>query len=213
MGVSFMSYAVAKAAGYVLVHTPDMVFYNGTTQTTEMVVNPDSEYLKKVPKSLRSYEDVVAYPPNQVYIGSLRPEELNNYELPWYDKKVEGAERVGKLGEIVPQDEFIGLMKICDAFNLVSLSKEFTAEVKEKLSNNPLIAEDLIAGLKDGEEIDDINKLIEEQGAEAIFNDDKVVGCVKRAHAVDVNRKSHVMFENIVAKASGVLAFLQLWIK
>ncbi len=205
-----MSYAVAKAAGYVLVHTPDMVFYNGTTQTTEMVVNPDSEYLKKVPESLRSYEDVVAYPPNQVYIGSLKPEELNNYEAPWYDKKVEGATRKGKLGEIMPQDEFIGLMKICDAFDLVSLSKEFTAEVKEKLGDNPLIAEELIASLKDGEEIDAINKLIEEQGAEAIFNDDKVVGCVKRAHAVDVNLSAHVMFENIVCKASGVVAFLQL---
>ena len=38
--------SVIKGASYVLVHTPDMVLYNGTTQTTERVVNPDSEYLK-----------------------------------------------------------------------------------------------------------------------------------------------------------------------
>ena len=40
--------SVIKGASYVLVHTPDMVLYNGTTQTTERVVNPESEYLKEL---------------------------------------------------------------------------------------------------------------------------------------------------------------------
>ena len=53
--------SVIKGASYVLAHTPDMVLYNGTTQTTERIVNPDSEYLKEVPEHLRSYEDCVAY--------------------------------------------------------------------------------------------------------------------------------------------------------
>ena len=39
--------SVIKGASYVLAHTPDMVLYNGTTQTTERIVNPDSEYLKE----------------------------------------------------------------------------------------------------------------------------------------------------------------------
>ena len=205
-----MSYAVAKAAGYVLVHTPDMVFYNGTTQTTEMVVNPDSEYLKKVPESLRSYEDVVAYPPNQVYIGSLKPEELKSYEFPWYDKKVEGAERVGKLGEITPQDEFIAFMKIVDSFDLVSLNKDFTASVKGKIEAYPLVTEEMVGRLKDGEDADVISKFIEEQGAQELYHNNEVVGCVKRAHAIDTNLSAHVMLENIASKASAVLAFLQL---
>ena len=38
--------SVIKGTGYVLVHTPDMVLHNGTTQTTERIVNPESEYLK-----------------------------------------------------------------------------------------------------------------------------------------------------------------------
>ncbi len=41
----------------VSTYTTDMVLYNGTTQTTERIVNPDSEYLKEVPEHLRSYED------------------------------------------------------------------------------------------------------------------------------------------------------------
>jgi len=36
--------SVIKGASYVLAHTPDMVLYNGTTQTTERIVNPESEY-------------------------------------------------------------------------------------------------------------------------------------------------------------------------
>ena len=95
--------SVIKGASYVLAHTPDMVLYNGTTQTTERIVNPDSEYLKEVPQHLRSYEDVVAYWPNQTYIGNVHPDELAEVEFPWYDKKKEGAERYGKYGEIMPE--------------------------------------------------------------------------------------------------------------
>ena len=79
--------SVIKGASYVLVHTPDMVLYNGTTQTTERVVNPDSEYLKAVPEHLRSYEEAVSYWPNQTYIGNAHPDELAEIEFPYYDKE------------------------------------------------------------------------------------------------------------------------------
>ena len=48
-------YPVLKGASYVLAVVPDMVLENGTTQTTEKIVNPDSEYLKELPKHLRSF--------------------------------------------------------------------------------------------------------------------------------------------------------------
>ncbi|MDK2918557.1 MAG: glycine/sarcosine/betaine reductase complex component subunit beta [Candidatus Petromonas sp.] len=204
-----MSYAVVKGAGYVLVHTPDMVIHNGTTQTTEKITNPESEYLKKVPEHLRSYEEVINYAPNQTYIGNITPEELRSYEMPWYDKDVEGADRFGKFGEIMPQDEFIALMKICDAFDLVKLEKGFTETIKEKLSKHPLFKDD-VAKIKEGEEKAEIEKQINENHAEAIYNDGKLVGCVKRAHDIDPNLNAHVMFENLVVKASGVLAFKHL---
>ena len=52
--------SVIKGAGYILVHTPDMVIHNGTTQTTERIVNPESEYLKELPGHIRSFEDVLS---------------------------------------------------------------------------------------------------------------------------------------------------------
>lgn len=207
-----MNYPVVKGTSYILVHAKDMVINNGTTQTTERVLNPDSEYLKKVPNHLRDFEEVIKYMPNQVYIGNMTPEELGEYSQPWYDKPLEDASRFGKYGEIMPEDEFIGLMKIVDTFDLVKLTKEFTEEVKTKLGAHPIIKDrdDLISRLKTGEDLTDIEKLIEEQGAEAIYFDGKIVGCVKRAHDVDENLKAHVLFENIVCKASGVLAGLNL---
>ena len=53
------NYAVIKGASYILAAAPDMVLHNGTTQTTEMVVNPESEYLKELPNHLRSFDDVL----------------------------------------------------------------------------------------------------------------------------------------------------------
>ena len=205
-----MNYSVIKGSSYVLVHAPDMVLHNGTTQTTEKTLHPNSEYLKALPSHLRSYEKAVNYLPNQVYIGNYKPSELRNVEQPWHDKEVEGATRVGKFGEIMPEDEFIGLMKIVDVFDLIKLEKGFTSEVNVKLTAHPLINDELVSKLKEGDELVDIQKLIEEQHAEPLMFNDKLVGCVKRAHDVDTNLNAHVLFENLVSKASGALAALHL---
>ena len=188
-----MNYPVVKGAAYVLAHAPDMIIHNGTTQTTERFLNPESEYLKQIPKHLRNYEEAVNYIPNQVYIGNHKPEELKTIEQPWYDKDVEDARRDGKFGEIMPQDEFIGLIKMSDVFDLVLLSKEFTAEVKPKLEAHPLVDDEHAARLKEGVDLADIENLINENGAEAIYHNAKLVGCVKRAHDVDVNLNAHVI--------------------
>ncbi|WP_100065513.1 glycine/sarcosine/betaine reductase complex component C subunit beta [Miniphocaeibacter massiliensis] len=203
-----MSFPVVKNAGYVLVHTPDMIVQNGSTCSTERIVNPDSEFLKEVGNHIRSYEEVVNYLPNQVYIGNLRPEELNNYEMPWYNKEYKG-ERTGKFGEITPQDEFIAIMKICDSFELVELTEEFINEVKPKIEKNyPEFKEDLDKIKPSDLESD--KHLLDEHKAEGLYHDGKLVGIVKAAHDVDVNLNAHTIFENLVVKASGVLAAISL---
>ena len=67
-----------------------------------------------------------------MYIGNKTPEQLNTYPMPWYDIKDEKGGRHGKFGQIVPQDEFLALMRLCDAFDLVKLSEEFVAAVRPK---------------------------------------------------------------------------------
>src|SRR6056297_3060191 len=208
-GGSKMNYSVVKASSYILVHAPDMVLNNGTTQTMEKAKNPESEYLKKLPELLRSYEEVVNYEPNQTYIGNMTPAQLKEKKFPWYANQNKEGSRFGKFGEIMPQDEFIALMKISDVFDLVQLEEEFTKEIKNKLKEHPLFSEKEIALLKDGAEKEKIEKLIEEH-SEALYYEGKVVGCVKRAHDVDDNLTSHIMFENLVSKASGILSLKNL---
>lgn len=89
-----MTYPVLKGAGYVLIHTPDMIVQNGSTCTVERATNPDSEFLKEVSNHIRSYEDVVNYMPNQVYIGNRRPEELRDYQCHGVNKRLRELEMV-----------------------------------------------------------------------------------------------------------------------
>ncbi len=164
-------YAVIKGSAYTLAAAPDMVIHNGTTQTTERVVNPESEYLKKLPEHLRSFEDVVNYIPHQVYIGNLTPETLKETPFPWYDKKAEGASPMGKFGEIIAQDEFLGLIRICDVFDLVILEKNFAEGVKAKLAANELVGALKASVLdKNTDDIEAIKKLVEEEHAECLYH-------------------------------------------
>jgi hypothetical protein len=204
-------YPVLKGASYVLAVVPDMVLENGTTQTTEKIVNPDSEYLKELPKHLRSFEDAVSYLPNQIYIGNEKPEALRGIEFPFFNTKWENAKRDGKYGQIMPQDEFYGLMQICDVFELVHLEKAFAASVKEKLAALNILTDEQLAVLDGNQSTeDDIKALVEGEHSEPLYDGGKLVGAIKRAHDVDVNLSAHTMLENIVAKASSVLALIEL---
>ena len=199
---------VIKGAGYVLAHTPDFMLHNGSTQTTEMIVNPESEYLKEMRNHLRSFEQVVDYWPNQVYIGNKNLDEYKAVEFPYYDKSVEGADRYGKFGEIMPEAEFYLLTQACDAFEVFYLSKEFVAAHKAELAADPLITDDIMARVNDGADLDTIKGFVENEAAEAIYYNDELVGCCKRAHDIDVNLNAEVMLENLANKATSVLSIL-----
>ena len=200
--------SVIKGAGYILVHTPDMVLHNGTTQTTERIVNPDSEYLKELPSHIRSFEQALSYWPNQVYIGNKTPDELSAVEQPWYDKTCDVNAREGQFGQIMPQEEFLLLMQACDVFDLVKLDAAFVAAHKAALAANSLLDETIVGRVKDGIENAEIARLVAEEHSEGLYHNGALVGCVTRAHDIDVNLSAHVMHENLVSKASSVLSLL-----
>ena len=200
--------AVIKGAGYILAHTPDMVLQNGTTQTTERIVNPESEYLKELPSHIRDWNTVLSYWPNQVYIGNKTPDELAAIPQPWCDKTCDVNDRYGRYGQMMPQEEFLLLMQACDVFSLVKLEKSFVDTHKAAFAANPLIDETIVARIVEGIDADEIARLVAEEHSEPLFDNGKLVGCVNRAHDIDVNLSAHVMHENIVSKASSVLALL-----
>ena len=199
---------VIKGAGYILAHTPDMVLHNGTTQTTERIVNPDSEYLKELPSHLRDWKTVLEYWPNQVYIGNKTPDDLAAVPQPWFDKTCDVNDRYGKYGQMMPQEEFLLMMQAVDVFSLVKLEKSFVAEHKAAFAANPLIDETIVARIVDGIDAEEVARLVAEEHSEPLYHNNVLVGCVNRAHDIDVNLSAHVMHENMVSKASSVLALL-----
>lgn len=200
--------SVIKGVSYVLAHTPQMVKYNGTTQTTERIVNPESEYLKELNSHLRTYDQCVGYWPNQVYIGNATPDDMREVEFPYYDKMKESAKRYGKYGEIMPEEEFLFLVQACDQFEVVRLDQEFVARYRSSFENNPIISDEIKAMVHEGVAYDEIERFVREEHAEGLYYDNQLVGCVKGAHDIDVNLSAHVMHENLMSKATSVLALL-----
>ena len=200
--------SIIKGTGYALAHTPSMIIHNGSTAVTEKIVNPDSDFLKAIPSHIRSYQDVVDYWPNQVYIGNATPAQFKEVEFPYFDKHMEGADRYGKFGEIMPEAEFLLLVQASDVFEVVMLEKGFVAAHKDELAADPVITEDIMARVHEGFELSEIEQFVNNDGAEGLYYGEKLVGCVKRAHDIDVNLSAEVMHENLVNKASSVLAVL-----
>ncbi|PIE98192.1 MAG: glycine reductase [Treponema sp.] len=206
-----MAKVVIKGTSNILVHAPDLLIHNGSTQTGARAVadlknneDPNTKYLNDIPKFLRPFDDVVNYPPNQAYIGNIKPEDLADIAQPWYEN-AKPSDRNGPFGEVMTQKEFYVLMKHADVFELVLLSKDFTAEAKKLVEAHPIMKSQNIA-LGEGSEVADMQAMIDEHKAEGLYQDGKLVGCVKQAHDTDENLSAHTMLENIATKASGILS-------
>lgn len=196
---------VISGAGYILVHVPNIMMEAGTTQLLEKD-NAKSDYYQKAFEHIRDFESALAYAPNQVYIGNITPDELNNVERPWYENLLKDPKRFGPFGEILPEDEFFGLMASSDSFDLVVLEEGFSKEIKDKLSNHPLMTEEELGRIKTGAKIQTIEELVYEHDAISLRYNNQIVGCVKKAHDRDENLNAHTMLENTATKASAYLA-------
>ena len=83
--------AAVVAASLVLEHVPDLVRY-GSKPSREPA------QLDAIAGALRSFDEAVAYPPNQVVIGNLAPEDLWELPRPWWKHPVEGGAPAGAWG-------------------------------------------------------------------------------------------------------------------
>ena len=65
-----------------------------------------------------------------------------------------------------------------------------------------------MARVNEGVDIAEIERLVAEEHSEGLYDNNVLVGCVNRAHDIDVNLSAHTMLENLVSKASCVVAIL-----
>jgi len=200
-----MSKPVIKGATNIIVHVPDLIRYGSKP---EREIKKDPEKLDMIYKNVRSFEEAVAYPPNQVFIGNLRPNALLEFERPWTDKKVSNAKRSSYWGEIISEEEFYGWLKIADLFNLVLLEQGFlNQKIIKALENHHLISEGDLKHIGSGFSLDEIQKKIEEGIACPLYyKKDQLVGCVQQGHSEDKYQTPEIMLENLSNKASGIIA-------
>ena len=205
-----MATVAVKATSYCLNFASELGLRYGTTPHLEHMAHADSPFLTDLAKTAESYDMVCRYAPNLTYIGAMSTDELTVHPSPWLEHLQDKPQRFGRYGEIMPEDEFIGLMDICDVFDLIWLDKSFAGPVKEKLAQHPLMREEQIKRLEAGHEAGEISAEVANNHALPLYFDGKVVGCCRRGHEVDENLSAHVLLENIASKAGAVLALMHL---
>jgi hypothetical protein len=203
---------VITGVSYFLAHLPSMIRY-GSKPYREL--RHDPSLLVPMMSHLRTFEQAVAYPPNQVFVGNMEPDELWEYPSPWYKNPIANASRWGEFGEIMPEDEFYGILRICDEFGLILLEEGFLQGVIPKLKRHPLLDAADIQKLGNGVHKDIIEKKLDEKNAIPLYlAGDDLVGCVMRPQGEgaeeDDNLVPHIMIENLSARASGVMALRHL---
>ncbi|HEU0167674.1 MAG TPA: DUF5940 domain-containing protein, partial [Chloroflexota bacterium] len=111
-----MPRAALLNTAYCLFHAPDAVRY-GSKPTREIRREPSR--LAEITAHLRPFEAALAYPPNQVFVGNLEPDALNDIERPWHQQLLDDANANGRFGRILDQAAFYQQLREADAFELV----------------------------------------------------------------------------------------------
>lgn len=109
--------AAVRSASFVLEHVPDLVRY-GSKPARE------PEQLEALTAGLRSFDEAVSYPPNQVFIGNLAPATLWDVSREWWRHPVGSATPSGPSGDVMHQQHFYELLAEVDQFELVRLGAE-----------------------------------------------------------------------------------------
>jgi len=199
---------VVKGVSYFLAHVPGMIRH-GSKPSREIQKTPS--LLSPILDHLLTFDQAVAYPPNQVFIGNVDPDDLWHMPAPWYQNPIPNASRWGAFGEIMPEEEFYGMIKICDEFELVLLEESFLQEIASRLRDHPLFNSEDIQRLGKGVSMEQIERKLSEGHAMPLYiKGDRLVGCLQRGHEEDFNLIPDILIENLSARASGVLALRHL---
>jgi hypothetical protein len=189
---------VISAATQVLAHVPSLARH-GSKPRRELP--KDEAVAAAFAASLRQFDRAVAYPANQAYINALHPRDLP--ARPWQD--LAGASRWSRSGEIMAEEEFLGLMAAVDGFDLLTLSPAAAAAAAAALGGHPL------AKRFDLDRLDraqgDVEAVAGEAGALSVVAGRAAIRC---GQVGDEALSAHVLLDNLAAKATATLALMHL---
>jgi hypothetical protein len=202
---------VIRGVRFFLAHTPGLVRY-GSKPSRDIA--RDATVADAIAAHLRSYEAAVAYPPNRAFLGHMHPDTLAAMPQPWFTSAAPGT-RWGAHGEIMPEEEFYGILKICDAFDLVHLEAGFVEEARAALATHSLLTSADLERLGIGfSEADVVAQCGGSMPALPLYlRNGRLIGCMQAAHEEDTSLAADVLLENLTCKASAVMAMRTLLVQ
>jgi hypothetical protein len=195
--------AVIRAASLVLAHTPGLARHGSKPMRT---LAGDAELARNFLANLRTFDDAVGYSAHQAFLGVCHPRELP--PRPWLEASMPGAERFAPFGELMPEDEFLGLMAAVDEFDLLVLTPEVAERAAKRLAEHPLAAQLDLARVSAA--AGNVDAALASGALPVHLAPDCLAGALRGAHAEDEALAAHVLLENLACKATGTLALLHL---
>ncbi|MDQ6782583.1 MAG: glycine/sarcosine/betaine reductase complex component C subunit beta [Actinomycetota bacterium] len=200
---------VISASAQVLAHVPSLARHGSKPRRG---LPGDAAVAAAFASSLRSFDQAVAYPANQAYVNALHPRDLP--VRPWWDKAAGNAPASAALGcatrwsdsgEIMPEEEFLGLLAAVDDFNLLTLSPAAAGRAATALAAHPL------GKRLDLERVErcagDVDVVAREPGSLTVIDGAAAFRC---GQLDDEALAAHVLLDNLAAKATATLALLHL---
>jgi len=195
--------AVVRAASLVLAHTPGLARHGSKPMRT---LAGDDELATNFLANLRSFDDAVGYPPHQTFLGACHPRELPT--RPWLRAAWAGADRFAPFGELMPEEEFLGLMAAVDEFDLLVLTPEVAERAAKRLAEHPLAAHLDLGRIPTA--AGNVAAAVASGALPVHLAPDNLAGAMRGAHEEDESLVAHVLLENLACKATGTLALLHL---
>jgi betaine reductase len=188
---------VILASTQVLAHVPDLARH-GSKPSRELP--KDQAMADAFASSLRTFDQAVAYPPHQAYLNAIHPRAMG--PRPW--QPLPDASRWTPAGEIMPQEELLGLLASVDQFDLLVLSPERVEQAVRALSDHPLAKRFDLARLEAS--AGDADAVAAAPGSLALMP-----GVTMRmGEEHDPSLAASVLIDNLAAKATATLALLHL---
>jgi betaine reductase len=199
---------VVRGARFFLAHAPGLVRH-GSKPSRDIARDPGVQ--DAVRAALRPWEQARDYPPNQVLIGARHPDSLWDLPRPWW-RGPAPADRRGPHGEIVPEAELYGLLKLGDQFDLVQLDAGFVEEAREALAAHPLVTKGDLDALGAGVPPAAIEQRLAATvpAAPLELGSGRRIGCIAAGHEADQTLAPDVLLENLAAKVTAAMALRAL---
>ena len=195
---------VVAGATQVLAHAPGLARH-GSKPRRELPKDPDVE--RAFLASLRTFDQAVGYAPHQAYLGAVHPRAMP--ERPWVGTALADVSRFGPAGELMPEDELLGLMAAVDRFDLLSLDGGTATQAAAALSQHPLAKHLELERIDKA--VGDVEAVAAEAGSLPLhLGAHRLAGAMKRGEEDDESLSAYVLLENLASKATATLSLLHL---